>query len=171
MLTAWLLELQNSFFSNKVWAPYIAHDADQGYWLAWPRCFDGAATGLTDVWRGVWFTIQGIATGLIIDQTVTVFSLVGEWLAKHANEQTWQGYQLKLVNLSYPLELGVFNFYFWFLAFIVIPFNEELQMCPLRENILEDVISFHNRNLRCNDCCWSKLHFVTGTCWPMERIR
>jgi hypothetical protein len=96
----------------------------------------------------VWFTIQGIATGLIIDQIVTVFSLIGELLAKHANERTWQEYELKLVNLSYPLELGVFNFYYWFLAFVFIPFGEEIQMYLLADgkDVMIDIYDNHNQH-------------------------
>lgn len=102
---------QNSFFAEKVWGKYIASDASEGggFPLAWPSCFTGAATGPIDFWRGFNLFVQGILSGVFIDTCVQLMALLGEWLAQNANDPTWQGYEKRLANLTYPLELGGFH--------------------------------------------------------------
>ena len=63
--------------------------------------------------------------------------------------QTWQEYERKLVDITYPLEVLSFNFYPWFLAFAFIPFGAEIQtfwLASAEDGTMIDIYSNHTTN-------------------------
>ena len=130
--------LCDSFFHKEVWADNIAWSGANSSWhhfFIWPDCYPGPttdpftiSTAHGHVWRGLMMVLLGIVVGILIDVVYTeLFTCFAKWIAGQANNKTYQEYDTKVVNYTYPFEAAAFCFYFWVLAFVFIPFGSELQ--------------------------------------------